>query len=363
MSKPRVAVHIIMPNQLSGPNTSNWLIADSMLGDKFDFTFVVQHSLAGGRVNVGLLRNLRAQYLRERPDLIHLSGLQSSGFHAVLAARLAGYRNILVTIRGFSGDAVGLGWLKRFAFTRIFEPLTIRLSRYVLTVCEEAGRNPMVMSHSTKYLGVIHNPAPNIDFDLETARNAFRSEIGALESDFLIAIVGRMVYDKGLSFIADAVGQLQSDPSVKLVFVGDGEYLDVLRRDFSRLVESRRLLLLGKRGDVPQVLAGCDLFLFATLHENLSNALLEAMAVGLPVVATAVGGNVEVVEDGGNGYLVPACDSSALVGGVMAICGNRQLRQRMSARSREIVQERFSQAVVYQQLGAVYSMMLARGDE
>ncbi len=362
MSKPRVVLHIIMPNQVSGPNTSNRLIAKSMLSDQFDFTFVVQHRLAGGRVNLGLLRDLRAQYLQAKPDLIHLSGLQSSGFHAVLAARLAGYRNILVTIRGFSGDVAVLGRLKRFAFTHVFEPLTVRLSRYILTVCQEASRKPMVVRHSHKYLGVIHNPAPDIDFDLETARNAFRHSVGALESDFLVAIVGRMVYDKGLSFIADAMGRVH-DPSVKFVFIGAGEYVDVLNREYSLLVEEGRLLLLGKRDDVLQLLAGCDLFLFATLHENLSNALLEAMAVGLPVVATAVGGNVEVVEDGGNGYLVPARDSEALADGISAIRRSPELRRRMSARSLQIAQGKFSQAAVYEQLGAVYSMMLASSDQ
>jgi glycosyltransferase involved in cell wall biosynthesis len=362
MSKPRVALHIIMPNQVSGPNTSNRLIAESHLGERFDFTFIVQRSLAGGRINLGLIRDLRAQFLQARPDLIHLSGLQASGFHAVVAARLAGYSNILVTIRGFSGDVVVLNPLKHFAFTHIIEPLTIRLSRNVLTVCEEAGRKPMVVRQRDRYLGVIHNPAPAIDFDVAQARDEFRRGIGARDDDFLVVVVGRMVYDKGIPFISDAIAQLD-DHLVKCVFIGDGEYLEVLAQSHAGMIEDGRLFLLGKREDVKQILAGCDLFLFATLHENLSNALLEAMAVGLPVVATAVGGNVEVVEDSGNGYLVPPYDSAALADGIRRIWGDKALRRRMSARSQEIARDKFSQARIYGQLEAVYSMMLESGDK
>lgn len=357
MNRPRIVLHLIMPNQLSGPNTSNRLIRQSGLSGEFDFDFVVQRSLAGGRVNFRLIRDLREQFVKLEPDLIHLSGLQASGFHAVLAARLAGYRNILVTIRGFSGDAVDVGSLKRLAFTHIVEPLTIRLSRYILTVCKEAGDKPMVRRQSKKYLGVIHNPAPTVDFDGDVAREAVRAEIGAADHDFLVAVVGRMVYDKGLSFIVEAMDRL-GDPSLKFVFVGDGPYVDVIRREHGALIDQGRLFLLGKRDDVLRVLAGCDLFLFATLHENLSNALLEAMAVGLPVVATAVGGNVEVVEHEGNGYLVPPSNSEALADAVDAIYRQPDLCRQMSSRSRLIVGEKFSQEVVYGRLRTVYSMML-----
>jgi len=82
------------------------------------------------------------------------------------------------------------------------------------------------------------------------------------------------------------------------------------------------------------------------------------MAVGLPVVAPAVGGNVEVVEHGGNGFLIGPRDASAILDRVMEICRNPALRHKMSSRSREIVEERFSQRAVYSELERVYSMLL-----
>lgn len=357
MAIPRIALHIIMPNEVSGANTSNWAIANSVLGEYYDFDFLVQEFPAGGRVNVKLIRHLRDQIREYAPDLVHVAGLQSSGFHAVIAARLAGYRNVLVTVHGFSGDAIGAGAIKRHIFSSVIEPMTLRLSRYVLTVCEEAGQKSMIRRVGSKYLGVIHNAAPEIDFDLDSARRAFRAELGVADTDFLVGISGRMVYDKGITFISEAIDRLE-DRSVKFVFFGDGEYLEWMSEHHLTLIDQGRVFLLGRRTDVVHLLPGCDLFLFATLHENLSNALLEAMAVGLPVVATAVGGNLEVVEDGGNGYLVPPADSAAIAARVSELRADSALRSEMACRSKEIVAERFSGSAVYSALGAVYSMML-----
>lgn len=358
MTMPRIALHIIMPDQVSGPNTSNWAIARSALSDHYSFDFLVQEFPAGGRLNLALIRHLRNQVRQCSPDLIHVAGLQASGLHAVLAARLAGHRNILVTVHGFSGDALGIGPIKRWFFSRLIEPVTLSLSRCVLTVCEEAGQKRMIGRAGSKYLGVIHNAAPEVDFDLDAARRAFRAELGIGESDLLVGVSGRMVYDKGITFISEAMREIE-DPSTKFVFFGDGEYLEWMAEQHSTLVAQRRLFLLGRRTDVLRLLPGCDLFLFATLHENLSNALLEAMAVGLPVIATAVGGNLEVVEDGGNGYLIPPADSAAIASRVLELRSASALRRDMGCRSRAIVTERFSSAVIYAALDAVYSAMLS----
>lgn len=359
MTKPRVALHIIMPNQISGPNVSNRRVAESAMSREYEFVFVSQSSLAGGKINLGLIWEMRRQFRELRPDLVHLSGLQSSGFHAIIAARLAGCRNILVTVHGFSGDAVVLSPLRRFMFTNVIEPLTLRLSRNFLTVCEDASSKPMIQRRAKQYLGVIHNAAPNVDFCVRAARRSVRQELGVADEDFLVVVSGRMVYDKGLSFIADAMDRVV-DRSVRWVFLGDGEYRKILASRHERLVRDHRLLLLGQTNDVLRLLSGCDLFLFATLHENLSNALLEAMAVGLPVVATHVGGNVEVVEHEGNGYLIPPGDSDAIAERVLAIRADPRLQESFSERSGAIIRERFSEEVVYPALAYVYAKMLAK---
>lgn len=358
MDKKKIMLHIIMPDQVSGPNNAAKRIAASELSEKYEFSFLEQTFHAGGRINIKLIKDLKKQIKDFNPDIIHLSGMQSSGFHAVIAARIAGKKNILITVRGFSGDAININNVKSWAFTSIFEPLTLKMTKFFYTVCQEAAKKPMIVKNKKKNLGVIHNAAPNIEIDISHERYVFRNKIGASSDDFLVVISGRMTYDKGMSFIMEAIKSV-SDKKIKFVFIGDGEYYDIFQVKLKTEIKNNQVFLLGKCDNVINILAGCDLFLFATLHENLSNALLEAMAVGLPVVATAVGGNIEVVHDNVNGYLIEPANSREIIDKVCAIKANEKLRKDFAAQSVNIIRESFTQKKLYIQIEKIYEKMFS----
>jgi glycosyltransferase involved in cell wall biosynthesis len=120
-----------------------------------------------------------------------------------------------------------------------------------------------------------------------------------------------------------------------------------------------RLHLLGRRSDVPEVLAAFDLFVLSSHGEGMSNAILEAMAMEKPVVATAVGGTVEVVGEGVTGYLVPARDAEALAGGIRRVLDNRERGRAMGLRGRQVVVDRFSAKAMVRQMEALYTQLLA----
>lgn len=357
MRKKKVALHIIMPNQVSGPNTANRRIAASWLNEEYNFEFVTQTFHAKSKINLVLINDLKSQLKKINPDIVHLSGLQSSGFHAVVAAKLAGCKKIVIAIRGSSGDAIGISRFKRFVFVKVIEPITLKLCTKFYTVCAEAAQKKMVQANRGKYLGVIHNAAPKIELDVRAARIKTREELKAKEGDFLVAISGRMVYDKGISYVVEAIENIK-DEKVKFVFIGDGEYCNILKEKHNGWIESKRIYVLGQRSNVIEILTGCDLFLFATLHENLSNALLEAMAVGLPVVATNIGGNTEVVEHGENGYLIPSKNSDKMVEYILKIKNDNKLKERFSKKSIIIIDESFSQAHLYKEINSLYTLML-----
>lgn len=166
--------------------------------------------------------------------------------------------------------------------------------------------------------------------------------------DRLIAVVANMnVKSKGHSDLIAAGQEIcQEFPGAKFLCIGDG----IERRELERTVEELRLrnhfLFLGRRDDVPNILACCDLFVLPSWAEGLPNAVLEAMAAGVPVVATRVGGIPEIIADGVGGLLVPAQDSRALAAAIAQLLRDPQRAQRFA----EVAQERASTEFSYERL-------------
>lgn len=110
----------------------------------------------------------------------------------------------------------------------------------------------------------------------------------------------------------------------------------------------------GEVSDVPAVLAEADIYVQPSFQEGLPNSVLEAMAMGLPIVATRVSGNEDVVVDGENGLLVPPGDPKSLAAAIQKLVDDPALATRMGRRSREIIESRFSLAAVMRQLCDAY---------
>jgi glycosyltransferase involved in cell wall biosynthesis len=208
------------------------------------------------------------------------------------------------------------------------------------------------------FIGVIHNPAPIIK-PQEYYRANFRKEIAARDDNVIVACVGRMSYDKGISYVIEAIKGIRNKNAI-FVFVGVGPYCEILESLLKMEVAEGRVFILGKRNDVLRILAGCDVFLFATLHENLSNALLEACSMGLSIVATSVGGNSEVITDGINGILIPPRDSSAIIKAINRLCENSNDIKMLGKAAKSTVEDKFSQKVIYGELRGVYDSLLTK---
>lgn len=359
MTRPVVMLHVIMPNQLSGPNSAARRIGESPLADRYNFKFVTQKFHAGGRINIALIRDLSAQIKAAEPDLVHLSGLQASGFHAVVAARLATRAPVLITIRGFSSDALALTRAQRAIFSYVVEPLTLALCTRFVTVTRAAGQRILVRLFSRKYRGALHNAAPvwwGARSSYET-RHRERDRLG-LPDAFIATVTGRMVTDKGIPTVLEVASLLPEGFS--LCLVGDGPWLEKIRSDHQHLLSSGRVVALGQRSDVQEILRASDVFLFATLHENLSNALLEAMSLSLPTIVTDVGGNPEVVRHGETGFLVSPGDAQTMVSHLLALKEDPALCRRMGDNGRARIEAAFSQERIYPELSNLYNGLLDR---
>jgi glycosyltransferase involved in cell wall biosynthesis len=169
------------------------------------------------------------------------------------------------------------------------------------------------------------------------ARTAIRSELGIPADELLFVTVANFGREKGHPVLVEAAGLLPSESAERsrFLFVGDGPLLGEVRR----LVEAKglatRILFAGSRQDIPAILSAADLFVLPSLSEGLPNALLEAMAGGLPVISTRVGGIPEAVEHGRTGLLIGPGDAGALACSMAELAADRFRREAMGRRALE----------------------------
>jgi glycosyltransferase involved in cell wall biosynthesis len=163
-------------------------------------------------------------------------------------------------------------------------------------------------------------------------RSATRAELGFAADDLVVGTVGNLTLKKDHRTLLAAFAQLVgAEGRARLVLVGAGPLEDALRTYAAQLGVSDQMVFAGSRGDVPDLLSAFDVFALSSRYEGLPIALIEAMAAGLPVVATDVGGVAEVVDDGRNGYLVEEGDPSALATRLAKLLADPLLRQRLGA--------------------------------
>jgi sugar transferase (PEP-CTERM/EpsH1 system associated) len=209
---------------------------------------------------------------------------------------------------------------------------------------------------------VIYNGIPDAPF-LQGAgtRAAVREELGLAPDSFVLFQVGRLDPIKDHATALRALERVAARrPDVRLVLVGDGPEKGRLQELSDRHGLGPRVRFLGLRHDVPRLLACADLVLLSSTSEGIPLALIEAMAAGLPVASTDVGGVPEVVTHGATGLLAPAGDEGALAGAVLRLAGDAPLRRQMGERGRERARTTFSEDQMYAGYRALYEEMLRR---
>lgn len=167
-------------------------------------------------------------------------------------------------------------------------------------------------------------------------RHEVRRSLGLGERDVVIGTVANLRANKDYpNLLAAARLVVDQDPAVRFVAVGQGPLEDELRAQHRRLGLGDRFFLLGYREDAVRVMSACDVFCLASRHEGLPVALMEALVLGLPVVATDVGGVREVVSHGGEAVLVPPARPDLLAAALVALAGDPDRRAAMAAKALE----------------------------
>ncbi len=291
---------------------------------------------------------------RRQVDLIHAHNLF---FHLSLAgACLSTALHVPLVTTAHLGPVDRLGGAYSTLaglYERTIGGFILRASSRVIAVSDA------VAGHTLR-LGARPASVITIPNGVDTQRFAPRTSGGS--SRPTVVFVGRLIFNKGPQFLLDAVPQvLAQHPDARFEIVGDGPMRQALELHARRDGLNGCVHFAGQRDDVERLLTEADVFVRPSLLEGMPLTVLEAMACGLPVVATPVGGTAELVHDGVNGYLVEPGSRTELAERLCTLLGDAGLRRDMGSKGRTLVESGYDWNEIADRTVEVYEQAL--GDQ
>lgn len=193
---------------------------------------------------------------------------------------------------------------------------------------------------------------------LEDKREEKRAELAMGDDDVVLISMGDLVPRKNYATAIRAIARTQN-PHLHYMICGKGPELDSLKELARTLGVENQIHFLGFRTDVKELLRAADIFLFTTLQEGLPRSMMEAMASGLPCVASAIRGNVDLIENGKGGYLCPSTDSDEFAKAIQMVAEDAELRAKMREYNLEKIKE-YDISVVEREIKEIYSEVLGK---
>jgi glycosyltransferase involved in cell wall biosynthesis len=287
----------------------------------------------------------------QKPDVVHAFMYQAIQLCRVAKGR-ASHKFKLVT-------SPRVNYRTRSALTLLVDRVLKGRDDLVITECD-ASRNYLIrqLGYPSAKVKTVYNGIDVAGWPISKLdRQQKRLELRLAGQELLIGAIGRIDVQKGHTLLLDALSKLRHKHPVRCVIIGDGPRRAALEAQIRRLSLERTVWLLGERQDVTAWLSSLDVFCLPSLWEGLPNALLEAMALGLPCLASSVDGVPEVVRDGVNGLLVPPRQVGALTKRLSELAADPALRARLGAEAQRTVFERFTLTRMISEYETLYSSL------
>lgn len=272
----------------------------------------------GGKNPVTVYRLARLMR-HERVDVVHTHIFSANSLGA-LAAKLAGIPSVA-----------------RVPATESVEHY--RKSTYVYAVSRNVARYLEKQGFPAEKLRVFYNGVDWHRFEMLPDKDEARKSWRVPADAYVVCCAASLTARKGQRFLLEAVATLP--PGTHLLLCGEGKEETALRQKAVELGLDERVHFLGFQSDIRPALAASDVFVLPSLHEGLPNVVLEALAAGLPTVATAIAGTPEIIEDGVNGFLVPAGEVEPIAAALDKLRTDADLQQHFREAGRLTVQTRF----------------------
>jgi glycosyltransferase involved in cell wall biosynthesis len=310
------------------------------------------HRMKKHQFDYGIIREIKALILQEKIVLVH-THLYDGGKYGRIAARMAKVPGIIHTAHNI--------YIKRrtkyHLINRILASFTGRIIAVSEAVKESLVRYDRINRNKIQ---VIYNGIDLTGFDGPFSPKDIRAGLGIGAEEFVIGVIARLEEQKGHRFLLEALSQLPESPAscLKILIVGDGQLRSVLEAETKKRGLSSKVFFLGTRKPITPILKALDLFLLPSLWEGFSMAILEAMAAGVPVIATRVGGAGEVIASGRDGLLIPPGDAQSLAKAIQDVLEHRDKYKEMARNGRERVRQHFSQEQHMMALQTLYLQVL-----
>lgn len=327
-----------------------------------DVEFVALHKPPGHAAR--LYPRLLQLFRQMRPAIVHSRNL------AALECQVpAWWADVPVAVHGEHGrDVDDLdGSRKRYQWMRrAYRPF---VDQYVALSCDLAGYLRQRVGVPERRVAQIYN---GVDIQRFHPADGGRAVLpGSPFNDptlFIVGTVGRMQTVKAQTLLANAfVRALALQPALRsrlrLVMVGEGPLRAEAQELLAAVGVADLAWLPGERADVPDVMRGLDCFVLPSLAEGISNTILEAMATGLPVLATQVGGNAELVVESETGVIVPSGDTEAMAQALVALVGDPDRARAMGQAGRSRVERQFSLPAMVRAYQGLYDRLMAENFE
>jgi glycosyltransferase involved in cell wall biosynthesis len=302
------------------------------------------------RVDPSLPLRLAAHMRRHHVDVVH-----THNPHALIYGAPAAWFSGAVVVHskhGLNPDRRRRLWLRRAAATLV--------DAYVAVSPSLAKKALEQGDCESSRLCVIPNGIDVVRFaPSRDGRRKIREELGIPDGAWVVGTVGRLAPEKDQGLLIDAMGPLLSEGR-RLVIVGDGPERGALRARIARIPGGRYVHVLGERDDVDSILAALDAFALTSRTEGLPLVLLEAMATGLPVVSTAVGGIPDLLEHRVTGLLSPAGDRASLTSELATLSTDGLFSRKMGDAGKREIHTRYSVDRMAREYGALYESTLRR---
>lgn len=297
--------------------------------------------------------------IKKRPDIVH-THLYFANIYGRIAAKLAGVKSIIATLHNpdYTYENNG-GW--KYKIRKIIDKYTGKVCNSCFIAVSNFVKKDFEKQLGFRNIKILHNCVDSSIFN--KSKGSARNEFGINRDDFVILNIGRLHSQKGQLCLIEAFNLVyKSNNRCRLIIIGKGLFENILKNKTEELNLEREIIFLENRKDIPEIMKISDMFVFPSNYEGFGIALVEAMASGLPVVASKIDVLKEIIDDGMNGILVEKGNHIKLAETISSLINNVDFRHYLGRNAKEKAVKLFNPIEYTQRLESIYRELVYKNN-